>query len=276
MRHIFFRQLLFALCLTPILACSCLGTGGSSKNKPQDGQPNASSAPVQYTYEIVNTYPHSTTSYTQGLYWHDGYLWEGTGEYRRSALQKVVLETGQIIERHPLDDDQFGEGIALLNGRIYQITWLNGLAFVYDAATRERTGQFTYSGEGWGLTTDGEKLYMTDGSHKIYEVDPEDFSRTKTHEVRIGNRPVYNLNELEWIEGRIWANIYESDAIVIFDPAADKVEGVVDLSGILPKTDRTPDTNVLNGIAYDPDTKRIFVTGKNWSKLFEITISKKE
>lgn len=237
---------------------------------------NEKKQPVQYTYEIKAVHPHNTGSYTQGLYWHDGYLWEGTGEYRHSVLQKVELKTGKILERIPLENRYFGEGIALLDGRIYQLTWTDGIAFVYDAATLRKTGELRYEGEGWGLTTDGRKLYMSDGSHEIHIVNPEDFRRERTIPVRIGKRTLHEINELEWIDGRIWANVYMSDSIVIINPETGDVEGVVDLEGLLPKADRTPDTDVLNGIAYDAATGRIFVTGKNWPKLFEIEVRLKE
>lgn len=235
----------------------------------------AVTAPVQYTYDIINTYPHNTGSYTQGLYWHDGYLWEGTGQVGHSSLNKVDLETGRIIKSAPTDKDVFGEGIALLDGRIFQLTWTDGIAFVYDPETLTQTGHFRYTGEGWGLTTDGKVLFMSDGTSQISMVDPTDFKKIKKINVKLDGRSVRGLNELEWIDGKIWANVFTTDSIVIIDPQTGNVEGVVDLTGLLPDSDRKPTTDVLNGIAFDPATGRIFVTGKYWNKLFEIQIRTK-
>lgn len=255
----------FLLLLSALAACR-----GTSRKTTAAATPPQT---VQYTYDIINTYPHSTDSYTQGLYWHGGYLWEGTGQYGHSALNKVELETGRIVKSAPLDKDVFGEGIALLDGKIFQLTWMDGMAFVYDPENLTQTGHFRYRGEGWGLTTDGKLLYMSDGTSQISVVDPADFKKIKRISVKKNGRSTYyQLNELEWIEGKIWANVYMTDEIVIIDPQTGNVEGVVDLSGMLPESDRTPSTEVLNGIAYDPSTGRIFVTGKYWNKLFEIAI----
>lgn len=269
--------------LLPLFLWSCLGAG---RNAARNGESvklsdsaetwSAHSKPVQYTYVVKAVYPHSTGAYTQGLYWHDGVLWEGTGLNGRSELRKVDLKSGKTLFSVPLDKSYFGEGIALLDGKIYQLTWQNGVAFVYDAETLEPAGEFHYDGEGWGLTTDGSVLYMSDGSSRLYKVDPAGFRRTGSVDVRLGGSRVNYLNELEWIDGKIWANVYTTDVIVIIDPTTGTVEGVVDLTGLLPESDRNPDTDVLNGIAYDAATKRIFVTGKNWDKLFEIELKKKE
>jgi glutamine cyclotransferase len=232
----------------------------------------AAGPPARYTCRVVNIYPHDRASYTQGLYWHDGCLYEGTGEYGRSALQRVELASGRIMQSVRLDGRYFGEGIALLNGEIYQLTWREGRAFVYDAATFRPLREIRYTGEGWGLTTDGKRLYMSDGSEKIYTVDPSTFERLSSTEVWIDGKKVFYLNELEWIDGELWANVYTSDTIVRIDPATGRVVGVVDLAGLLPEADRDADADVLNGIAHDPATGRIFVTGKRWSKLFEIEL----
>jgi glutamine cyclotransferase len=252
-----------------LIMCSCGGRGGNASVA------NRTAEPVQYTYTVKNTYPHDTYAYTQGLYWHDGNLWEGTGQHGESMIRKVDLATGKTLESVSLDTLYFGEGIALLGDKIYQLTWQSGKAFVYDAATLKPVGEFDYKGEGWGLTSDGESLYMSDGTHRIYKINPKDFSRMKTIDVKLGGRTVNYINELEWIDGKIWANVYVSDAVVIIDPESGDVTGVVDLRGILPDEDRRPYTDVLNGIAYDAQGKRIFVTGKYWSKLFEIEIKEK-
>lgn len=243
------------------------GAGGGS-NPPPPEQPGV----VSYSYKVVNTYPHDIESYTQGLYWHDGYLWEGTGLYGESKLRKVELTTGEAVKEISLDARYFGEGIALLGGKIYQLTWRERECLVYDAGTFERTGSFTYEGEGWGLTTDGEKLYMSNGSDKIKVLDPTDFSVLSTFEVKDGRQTVPMLNELEWINGEIWANRYLTDEVVIINPETGHLSGRVDLTGLLPKIEMRPYTDVLNGIAYDEAADRIFVTGKKWHKLFEIEL----
>ncbi|MCD8172220.1 MAG: glutaminyl-peptide cyclotransferase [Alistipes sp.] len=275
-----------AAAFVALMSMSCFGTSGG--NRPV-GDSTAESAagqvglagkaadfPIHYTYMVKNVYPHNESSYTQGLYWHDGYLWEGTGQYGQSVLMQVDLRTGEAVRSVELDGGYFGEGIALLDGRIYQLTWLEGQCIVYDAVTLDVVGSFEYAGQGWGLTTDGTYLYMSNGSHEIYVLNPAGFRRRDTIRVSVGRRRLSQLNELEWIEGRIWANIYGSDQIAIINPEDGVVEGLVNLEGLLPDSERTPRTDVLNGIAYDESTGRIFVTGKNWSRLFEIEIREKQ
>jgi len=228
--------------------------------------------PVRYTYTVKAVHPHLETSYTQGLQYADSVLWEGTGQYGESVLRKTDLRTGRTDVIARLPRSEFGEGIALLGDRIYQLTWQSNKAYVYDAATGKVLRQHTYPGEGWGLTTDGRKLYLSDGTENIYTLDPETFRREKRTTVTLDGEPVQFLNELEWIEGKIWANVYTTDQIVIIDPPTGRIEGIVDLTGLLPDEEVTPRTDVLNGIAYDAAAGRIFVTGKNWSKLFEIEI----
>ena len=184
----------------------------------------------------------------------------------------MEIETGEGEVLFSLPRSEFGEGITLLDGRLYQLTWQSNTAHVYDLATRRKIRDHRYAGEGWGLTTDGEKLYMSDGTASIRTIDPETFRRERTTTVTYKGEPVQFLNELEWIEGKIWANVYTTDQIVIIDPASGIVEGVIDLRGLLPDEEIAPDTDVLNGIAYDAASERIFVTGKRWSKLFEIEI----
>jgi glutamine cyclotransferase len=230
--------------------------------------------PIRYSYVVRASYPHATTSYTQGLYFEQDCLWEGTGQYGASVLQRVDLESGDAKVLATLPHTEFGEGIARLHDRIYQLTWQNNVAHVYDAQSFAKVGDIPFSGEGWGLTTDGEHLYLSDGSTHIYEVDPTDFRHKRTITVTASGRVVPYLNELEWIEGKIWANVYTTDLILIINPDTGVVEGIVDLSGLLPESEVTPTTDVLNGIAYDVATKRVFVTGKNWSRLFEIELVK--
>lgn len=252
--------------LTALLLTACGGNPARSA-KPEPPEPAK-----KYTYVVRNTYPHLTTSYTQGLQYVDGVLWEGTGQNGQSVLQRVDLATGKADVVARLPRSEFGEGITILNGEAYQLTWQSNKAYVYDTQTGEKLREHTYPGEGWGLTTDGQKLYMSDGSEYIYTLDPATFRREKRTAVTYEGKAVQFLNELEWIDGRIWANVYTTDQIAIINPATGIVEGIVDLTGLLPVADVKAETDVLNGIAYDAATKRIFVTGKNWDKLFEIAI----
>ena len=225
-----------------------------------------------YTYEVVAEYPHLRTSYTQGLQFVDGELWEGTGEYGRSQLLRTDLASGKVLQSKKLSKDEFGEGITVLDDKIYQLTWLNGKLHIYDRKMLTPLVTHTYKGEGWGLTSDGTKLYMSDGTNYIRVLNPETMAQERRIGVTLRGESLSHLNELEWIEGKIWANVYTTDHIVIINPENGVVEGVVNLSGILPEKERDNRTDVLNGIAYDKAAKRIFVTGKNWSKLFEIRV----
>ncbi len=250
-----------------VLLLSC----GNTPKRTAQQQPTAVQ-PKMYTYEVVASYPHLTSSYTQGLQFVDGIMWEGTGEYGNSRLQTIDLATGKAQVKVSLPDTEFGEGITLLGERIYQLTWQNRTMHIYDRATCRLLRNETYSGEGWGLTTDGTKLYMSDGTSLIRVIDPATFRQERTISVFCNGRSLPYLNELEWIDGRIWANVYTLDQIVIINPDSGIVEGIIDLTGILPEEDTYASTDVLNGIACDRATGRIFVTGKNWSKLFEIKI----
>ncbi len=260
----------FTLILAGIAAVAC----GNRTQRPAAAQPTIVE-PRYYGYTVRQSYPHSTESYTQGLQFVDGKLLEGTGQNGKSVLQETDLATGRtrIIAR--LKPSEFGEGITRLNGEIFQLTWTSNTVHVYDAATGRETRSARYAGEGWGLTTDGEKLYMSNGSATIYRIDPATFRREGSVTVTCKGEPLELLNELEWINGKIWANIYTTDWIAVIDPATGVVEGLVDLRGLLPEEERTPETDVLNGIAWDAATGRIFVTGKNWSRIFEIEINER-
>ena len=223
-----------------------------------------------YRYKIVNTFPHDPQAFTQGLEFHDGYLYEGTGQYGKSSLRRVELRTGRIVQIHRLPSEYFGEGITILGDKIYQLTWQNGVCFVYDRRTFRQITQFRYYGEGWGLTNDGKHLIMSDGSEIITFRDPDTFAEVRKITVRAQGKPVKNLNELEFIDGEIWANLWYSDMIVRIDPSTGVVKAWVDMEG-LPVKNRDIEA-VMNGIAYDRQNKRIFVTGKNWDKLFEIEL----
>ena len=224
------------------------------------------------TYEVVNTYPHDPAAFTQGLVYHEGYLYESTGLYGQSSLRKVALETGVVLQQADLPPNYFGEGLALWEDTLLQITWLEETGFIYDLEDFSLLGQFTYPTEGWGLTHDGERLIMSDGSHRLYFLDPGTFEITGQVEVTDQGEPVERINELEHIQGEVYANIWLTDEIVRIDPGTGEVLGWIDLAGILPEALRAPDTDVLNGIAYDPAGDRLFVTGKNWPVLYEIRL----
>ena len=231
--------------------------------------------PVGYSYKVKNIYPHSTNSYTQGLQYVDGVMWEGTGEYGHSEINTYALGDEKPQTRITLPRSEFGEGITLLGDKLYQLTWESNVCHMYDAATGNKLRDFRYAGEGWGLTSDGEKLYMSNGTANIYKLNPETFSREATITVTLRGEPIRFINELEWIDGKIWANVYTTDRVLIIDPTTGVVEGMIDFTGLLKDEDVTAQTDVLNGIAYDAATKRIFVTGKRWNKLFEVEIVKR-
>src|SRR5262245_26354299 len=226
-----------------------------------------------YGYEIINTYPHDPSAYTQGLVYQDGSLYESTGLNGKSSLRKTDLKTGKVIRKVELEQQFFGEGLALLDGRAYQLTWQTQHGFVYQLDSFQMLKTFSYSGEGWGLTHDGRSLIMSNGSNQIRYLNPYNFATNRLINVTDGGRPVINLNELEFIKGEIWANIYMSDLIARIDPENGRVIAWIDLSGILTPEDRPTDSGgVLNGIAYDRDNERLFVTGKLWPKMFEIRL----
>ena len=231
--------------------------------------------PTTYTYKVKNVYPHSVDSYTQGLQFVDGVMWEGTGEYGSSQIVTYSLGDAEPKVLSKLPRSEFGEGITLLGDELYQITWESNICHVYDPKTMQKLRDFRYPGEGWGLTSDGEKLYMSNGTATIFKVDPATFRRESRITVTLRGEALNYINEMEWIDGKIWANVYTTNYIVIIDPATGVVEGVIDCEGLLSDEDITTRTDVLNGIAYDAATKRIFVTGKRWNKLFEIEIVKR-
>ncbi len=229
-------------------------------------------APQQYTYRVINSYPHDIRAFTQGLIFHDGYLYESTGRHGESTLRKVDLETGEVLRSLNLDKEFWGEGLCLHDGNLYQLTWKSNVGFIYDKETFRVLRRIHYPTEGWGLTSDGINIYKTDGSHYVYLMDPRYFSETGRIEVFDHNGKVEQLNELEFIDGHIYANVFLTDNIVIIDPVTGQVTGVVDLTGILDQRYHHPDLDVLNGIAWDSEGERLFVTGKNWPRLFEIEL----
>lgn len=228
-----------------------------------------------YSYELIKTYPHDTDAYTQGLVFHEGNFLESTGRQGRSSLRRVEIDSGKVIQQITVPTPYFAEGIALLKGKIYQLTWQHQLGFIYDAVTLEKLGEFTYRGEGWGLTNDGQSLIMSDGTNQIRFIDPVDFEVTKTIRVLDRGSPVGRLNELEFVKGEIYANIWTEDRIARIDPNTGRVVGWIQLSGLIAPGELRDGEAVLNGIAYDEFNDRLFVTGKLWPKLFEIRLKQR-
>ena len=234
----------------------------------------AGAVPV-YTYKVVQVYPHDRQAFTEGLVYRDGFLYEGTGLNGKSELRKVALESGQAVQRLSLAAQYFGEGISVYDNRIVQLTWKSHTGFVYDEASFDQAGRFSYPTEGWGLTYDGQSLIMSDGTSVLHFLDPQTY--TETHSIRVTGEsgPVDQLNELEFVDGEIYANVWQTDFIARIDPQTGQVIGWIDLSGLLGPGDRTTPVDVLNGIAYDAQGKRLFVTGKLWPKLFQIELVKR-
>lgn len=251
----------WAMAAVLCVACSC---------------PSALQASVpNYGYEVVNTFPHDRGAFTEGLVYLQGALFESTGLNGSSTLRQVDLRSGRVARQISLSPAYFGEGIAILHQKVYQLTWQAHVGFIYDLTTFAKVGEFAYTGEGWGLTTDGKALIMSDGTNQLRFIDPADFHVIRTISVELGGKPLTNLNELEFIKGEIYANVWQTPILVRIDPVGGKLTGTVDLTGLLPLSDFDAHTDVLNGIAYDPDGDRLFVTGKCWPKLFEIHLRPK-
>ena len=237
--------------------------------------------PTIYTYKIVNTYPHDTDAYTQGLEYYNGYLYETTGKNGKSTLRKVDIKTGKVLQKIAIDDKYFGEGMTIFNNKIYWLTWKAKKGFVFNLDTFEKESEFTYnkSKQGWGLTHSEAELIKSDGTQKIWFLDPETLKEKRFIQVYTNQYALDNINELELINGKIYANKYQQNAIVIINPETGIVEGVANLTGLKNEMEKTqklvPQDEVLNGIAFDKENNRFFVTGKNWGKLFEIELIKK-
>ncbi len=230
-------------------------------------------APRRSGYKVLHTYPHDKYAFTQGLFYDKGVLFEGTGQTTGSSLREVEPETGKVLRQHNLDVSLFGEGITLYQDKIYQVTWRDKVRFVYDKSTFNVINKVYFNTEGWGLTTIDDKIIMSDGTNNLYFMEPEMFTVVSVIEVYDNEKKVDSLNELEYINGEIWANIWMSDLIARIDPKSGKVIAYIDLKDILPESDRNDGAEVLNGIAFDKSGNRIFVTGKNWPSLFEISIT---
>jgi glutamine cyclotransferase len=265
-RHSIARRAMFALLSFVLVAIFYVGNRGLPTQ-----QRAAAQVPV-YGYQVVHTYPHDRNAFTQGLIYRDGFLYEGTGLNGRSTLRKVRLETGEVIEQRALANQYFGEGITVWGRTLLQLTWRSQMGFVYDLETFSVTRTFGYEGEGWGLTHDVSTLILSDGTPRLRFFDPSTFEQIGSYTVRDGSAPVTNLNELEYVRGEIYANVWQTDRVVRIALSTGQVVGWVDLSGLLTESDKTAPIDVLNGIAYDAQTDRLFVTGKLWPKLFEIKL----
>ena len=258
--------LLLSLCFVS-LHCN----GDTNTNAPANKPAENLVVPTQ-GYQIVGMWPHDTSAFTQGLIFIDGKMYESTGQEGRSSLRQVDLQTGVVAKKVNVPEPYFAEGITQLNGKIYQLTWMHQVGFIYDAQKLEKIGEFRYDGEGWGITTDGKSLIISDGSNRLRFLDPDSFRVVKTIAVLDGKTPVDELNELEYVNGEIYANIWHDQRIVTIDPQNGRVTGWIDLTGLLRPGDVQDPEAVLNGIAYDQASGRLFVTGKLWPRVFEIKL----
>lgn len=230
--------------------------------------------PVLYRARVIASFPHDPGAFTQGLLFHDGFLWESTGHYGQSTLRKIDLPTGEVLARRELPADVFGEGLALWGEELVQLSWTNRIGFVYALEGLRPLRVFRVAGEGWGLTHDQQQLIMSDGSAELSFLDPRSYTAVRRLPVHDRGQPVTRLNELEYINGQIWANVWMTDRIAIISPSDGRVTAWLDLKGLLPEGERSATTSELNGIAYDAQNQRIFVTGKYWPKLFEIALER--
>ncbi|MEM7132804.1 MAG: glutaminyl-peptide cyclotransferase [Chloroflexota bacterium] len=254
--------------------CPCpQGDSSAPDATPTADNPVDNSAVQMYTYRVVNSYPHDLNAFTQGLIWLDGVLYEGTGLRGRSSLRKVNLADGQVLQQINLPDQYFGEGITVWGEQIIQLTWQSRVGFVYELESFDQIDTFTYPTEGWGITHDGTRLIMSDGTPKLYFMDPDTLQQTSSVDVTLEGEPLQRLNELEYIDGLVYANVWQTNWIVMIDPQSGQVVGMINLEGLL---DVAPEPgqrfDVLNGIAYDAAEERLFVTGKLWPRLYEIEL----
>lgn len=280
-----------------MLAMGCSGPANTNNSSAASNANKTTTVVPVYTYEVVKKYPHDPKAFTQGLAYRDGFLYESTGQEGQSSLRKVELETGKVLMKHELPPEVFGEGMTILGDKIYQITWRDGIAWEYAIADFTILREFSYSGEGWGITTDGTNLLMSNGTHMLQVVSPENFKTSRNIAIiQDTGKPLFLLNELEYIKGEVWSNIWHSEEtatgttqgrmpniakpnfIARLDPSSGKIVGWVDLAGISPEDQDGGDKteNTLNGIAYDEAGDRIFVTGKNWKNVYEIKVKPKQ
>lgn len=254
-----------------LLAAGCL-----SEKPAAQADPGSDAAPARYTYQVVHTYPHDHQAFTQGLIYLDGFLYEGTGLNGRSSVRKVKLETGEVLQKQDVAPVYFGEGLTNWGSRLIELTWQSGVGFVYDRSNFQMLSSFKYDTEGWGLTQDGTNLIESDGSATLRFWNPDTFAETRRVTVQDKGQPVTNLNELEYIKGEVYANVWQTDTIVRINPQTGAVVGTINLAGLLSAEDKTSGVDVLNGIAYDAAGDRLFVTGKLWPKLFEIKLQREQ
>ena len=267
--------LIIFLLLAVFFTSSCSDIPELKYDKHASDETNSQKVPI-YTYRIVNRYPHDKNAFTQGLLFKDGVIYEGTGIYGKSSLRKIELETGFVLQLYELPARYFGEGVTIFNDIIVQLTWRSNTGFVYDRISFELLGDFTYKTEGWGITNDGERFIMSDGTSTLHILDPETFNVIGHIDVCSNDVPISKLNELEYINGQIYANIWKTDNIAIINPDSGQLSGWIDMSGLLPLQDYGNSVDVLNGIAYDTVNNRLFVTGKLWPWLFEIELVTKD
>ena len=293
MAFLLFREPVFARSLTGALLAALLPVIGCARNPPAPAAnvasvsvtapANAPTAPAKpaaaevpiYTYEIVNVLPHAPDAFTQGLVYLDGQFLESTGLKGQSSLRRVDPATGKVLQRVDVAKEFFAEGLAVLGDEAFQLTWENHRGFVYDRTSFRLKREFTYATEGWGLTTDGQSLIMSDGTDQLQFLDPVTFEVKRTVRAYLVDHPVEHLNELEYVKGEIFANVWGANYLVRIDPASGRVTGIIDLSGLLPPEDQSALIDVLNGIAYDAAGDRLFVTGKRWPKVFEVRLKRK-
>jgi len=260
------------LILILAIALTCIQCNGDTPAKR--AEPPANVPAPKYGYQIVNIWPHDSNAFTQGLILQDGKLLESTGQEGFSSLRRVELESGKVLQKVNVPEPYFAEGIAVLNGKVYQLTWQHQVGFIYDAQTFARLGQFNYQGEGWGLATDGQSLILSDGSNRIRFIDPSNFRVTRSITVLDSGKPVNELNELEYVNGEIYANVWHDNRIATIDPQSGRVTSWIDLSGLMPEGELHDPEAVLNGIAYDKANDKLIVTGKLWPRLFEIKVKR--
>jgi glutamine cyclotransferase len=269
------QKLLFIALIAAVFnACDPASSTANVSTTPSPAASAAPQPPPTHHFRVVNVFPHDPMAFTQGLVFSEGKLLESTGQEGRSTLRSVELQNGNILKSVKVPLPYFAEGIALLNGKIYQLTWQHQVGFIYDAQSFAKVGEFKYAGEGWGLATDGRSLLLSDGTNRIRYIDPNTFNVTKTISVLDGKTPIVELNELEYIKGELYANVWHDDRVAVIDPESGVVKSWIDFKGLLQPGDVQDEEAVLNGIAFDESSNRLFVTGKLWPRIFEVEIKK--
>lgn len=269
---IIFAVLAWLLVAAMVLACAGIGAAGNARvREAAAARRDMGEAIPELTARVVNTYPHDPHAFTQGLEYFEGFLYESTGERGQSSLRKVELQTGKVVQKTDLDEQYFGEGLTIFRGKVYQLTWLTNVGFVYDLRTFRKLRDFHYYGEGWGLAHDAANLILSDGTNTLRFLDPETFEVKRTLEVYAGGHAVTKLNELEVIEGDIYANVWHENRIARIDSHSGQVRAWIDCSAMAEKEQQEPES-VLNGIAFDAARRRLFITGKDWAHLFEVRV----